>query len=127
MHARHRRGQAAYASGLAAEETVCAALAADGWTVLARRLRTGAGEVDVVAAKAGILSIIEVKSRKTLADAALALTLHQQARLARACNIILDMYPDQGRHGVRFDIVVVDPAGQVRRVADAFRLGDFAD
>jgi putative endonuclease len=124
MDARRRRGRTAYANGLAAEESVCATLVADGWTIIARRLRTGAGEVDVVAAKAGILSIIEVKSRRTLADAALALTLRQQARLARACDIILDRYPEHGRHGVRFDIVVVDPAGRVRRVADAFRPGD---
>jgi putative endonuclease len=123
MDARRRRGRAAYASGLAAEEAVCAALAADGWTVLARRLRTGAGEVDVVAAKAGVLSLIEVKSRRTLADAALALTLHQRERLARAGEIILGMYPEEGRLGVRFDVVVVDPAGRVRRVADAFRPG----
>jgi putative endonuclease len=124
MHARRRRGQVAYASGIAAEEAACAALVEDGWTILGRRLRTEAGEVDAVAEKAGILSIIEVKSRPTLAEAAIALTVRQQSRLAGACEIILGEHPDWGARGVRFDVLVVDPSGKVRRIADAFRLGD---
>jgi putative endonuclease len=124
MDARRRRGQAAYTMGVAAENAACAALARDGWTVHARRLRTRAGEVDAVAEKSGVLSIIEVKARPTLAEAAVALTVRQQARLIGACEIILGQHPDWGINGVRFDVLVVDPAGQVRRIADAFRLGD---
>ena len=77
MLQRRRRGRAAYANGLAAEDAACAALVADGWIIYARRLRTAAGEVDAVAEKAGVLSIIEVKSRPTLAEAAMALTIRQ--------------------------------------------------
>jgi putative endonuclease len=126
MYARRRRGQVAYANGVAAEDAACAALVDDGWTILGRRLRTEAGEVDAVAEKAGILSIIEVKSRPTLAEAAMALTGRQQSRLVGACEIILGEHPDWGARGVRFDILVVDPSGKVRRIADAFRLGDHA-
>jgi putative endonuclease len=117
-----RRGQAAYASGLAAEDVACAALIDDGWVIHARRVRTEAGEVDAVAEKAGLLSIVEVKCRPTLAEAAIALTIRQQARLLAACEIILAEHPEWGVNGVRFDVVVVNPAGQVRRIADAFRL-----
>jgi putative endonuclease len=124
MLRRRQRGRAAYARGLAAEDTACAALVADGWTIHARRLRTPAGEVDAVAEKAGILSIVEVKSRPSLAEAAVALTARQQTRLLDACEIILAQHPDWGVRGVRFDVLVVNPAGQVRRIADAFRLGD---
>jgi putative endonuclease len=120
---RHGRGTA-YASGLAAEEAACAALRQDGWTILARRVRTKAGEVDAVAEKAGILAIVEVKSRPTLAEAAVALSLRQRNRLLAACEIILGEHPDWGVNGVRFDILLVDAAGRVRRIADAFRLGD---
>jgi putative endonuclease len=124
MHLRRERGRTAYASGLAAEDAACNALIKDGWTIHARRLRTKAGEVDAVAEKAGILSIIEVKSRPTLAAAAIALTVRQQSRLIGACEIILAEHPDWGENGVRFDILVVDPSGRVRRIADAFRTGD---
>jgi len=125
MTARRERGRTAHATGLAAEDAACTALIADGWTIRARRLRTKAGEVDAVAEKAGLLAIVEVKARPTLAAAAIALTVRQQARLIAACEIILAEHPDWGTVGARFDILVVNPAGQVRRIADAFRLGDF--
>jgi putative endonuclease len=118
------KSQTAYASGLAAEEAACAALRADGWTILARRLRTRAGEVDAVAEKAGLLAMIEVKARPTLAEAAVALTIRQQTRLLAACDIILGEHPDWGINGVRFDVLLVDTAGRVRRIADAFRMDD---
>ncbi len=124
MLTRRQRGQDAFANGIAAEDAACAALRADGWTILARRLRTAAGEVDAVAEKAGILAIIEVKCRPSLAEAAIALTTRQKARLLGSCDIILDEHPDWGVNGVRCDIVLVDTAGRVRRIVDAFRLGD---
>ncbi|MFL5252900.1 MAG: YraN family protein [Rhodopila sp.] len=66
MPSRRHKGEIAYNSGLAAEDHACAALVADGWTILGRRLRTAAGEVDAVAEKAGLLAIIEVKYRPRL-------------------------------------------------------------
>lgn len=107
-----------------AEATAEAALTAEGWHVLARRLRTAAGEIDLVAERDGLLAIIEVKQRPTLADAAAALGPKQQARLAAAAGIVLGEHPDWGRAGVRFDVLLVDAAGRVRRIADAFRSGE---
>ena len=117
-----RRGRAAHRRGLAAEAAACAALEAEGWTVLGRRLRTEAGEVDAVAEKDGLLAVLEVKSRPTLAGAAAALSPRQRARLLTAAAILLAENPQWGRNGVRFDVLVVDTAGAVRRIADAFRL-----
>lgn len=116
------RGQLAHALGLGAEAAARAALERDGWTIHAQRLRTKVGEVDIVAERAGLLAIVEVKSRPSLAEAAAALTVRQQARLLAACDIILAENPGWGAKGVRFDVLLVDQAGQVRRIADAFRL-----
>lgn len=99
----------------------CAALTADGWTIHARRMRTPAGEVDVVAERQGLLAFIEVKRRPSLADAAAALSLRQRARLLAAADILLAANPGWGTAGVRFDVILVDGAGRVRRIADAFR------
>ena len=38
-----------------------------------------------------------------------------------AAQIALADHPAWGRSGVRFDMMLVDAAGSVRRVADAFR------
>ncbi len=121
-HGRADRGRRAQKRGVAAETAACAALVGDGWTVLARRLRTAAGEVDLVAEKAGLLALVEVKARPGLVNAAFALGAVQRARLIGAAEIILAEHPEWGSAGVRFDVVLVDGAGRVRRVADAFRL-----
>lgn len=118
---RARRGSRAYALGIDAEEAACAALARDGWTVLGRRMRTPAGEVDAVAQKDGLLSIIEVKARPSLSGAAFSLSARQRTRLMAAAGILLAEHPDWGRDGVRFDVILVDASGTVRRIADAFR------
>jgi putative endonuclease len=105
-----------------AESAACKALVLDGWTVLARRMRTEAGEVDIIAATGDVLAIVEVKARASLADAATALGARQRARLLAAAEIVLADHPEWARAGMRFDLIVVDQAGSVRRIADAFRL-----
>ncbi|HME21629.1 MAG TPA: YraN family protein [Acetobacteraceae bacterium] len=111
----------AYQRGINAEAAACAALVRAGWTVLARRLRTEAGEIDVIAATPDLLVIVEVKARPTLADAAMALGARQRSRLLAAAEIALAEHPEWARAGMRFDLIVVDAAGTVRRIADAFR------
>jgi putative endonuclease len=120
---RQASGSRAHALGIDAEAAACAALERDGWTVLARRLRTQSGEIDAVAERDGLLAIVEVKARPTLTDAAWALTPRQQRRLLAAGEAILAEHPDWGTAGVRFDVLLVDAAGTVRRIADAFRQG----
>ncbi len=120
MH-RRARGQAAALRGRAAEDAAALALERDGWTVLGRRLRTEAGEVDLAAERDGLLALVEVKARPDLATAATALQPRQQARLLAAAELLLARNPEWGRAGVRFDLLLVDAAGRVRRIADAFR------
>jgi|ERR1019366_8508487 putative endonuclease len=118
---RSRRGQVADQRGRSAEAAAQSALERDGWNILARRLRTSAGEIDMVAEKEGLLAIVEVKARARLADAAVSLSDRQQARLISATEIVLANNPQWGVEGVRFDLLLVDAAGVVRRIADAFR------
>ncbi len=63
--------RAAEMMGRGAEDAVARRLEGLGFTVLARRLRTGAGEIDLVVADAGRLVFVEVKARGCLAAAAL--------------------------------------------------------
>lgn len=118
---RQARGRSAHTRGHDAEARAEAALALDGWQVLARRLRTPAGEIDLIADRDGITAVIEVKCRPTHTAAAFALQPKQQRRLVAAAEIALADHPGWGRAGVRFDMMLVDAAGVVRRIADAFR------
>jgi putative endonuclease len=110
------------ATGLAAEDAAAAALQADGFTILGRRLRTKAGEIDLVAARDSLLVFVEVKQRRTLAAAAHALTARQQARLQAAAEILLAEHPHWPTAAIRFDVLLLDPHGRIRRVTDALRL-----
>ncbi len=85
-------------------------------------MRTAAGEIDVVAERDGLLAFVEVKARPDLNSAAFALGPRQRARLLAAGEVALAEHPEWGRAGVRFDVLLVDDAGLVRRIADAFRL-----
>jgi putative endonuclease len=119
---RARRGRRAQERGVIAEAAASDALQRDRWTVLARRFRTEAGEVDLIAERDGVLAIIEVKARPTLSGAADALTERQRKRLLGAAEIVLAEHPEWGANGVRFDVLVVDASGAVRRITDAFRM-----
>jgi putative endonuclease len=118
------RGGRAHASGLTGEDAAVAALLREGWLVLARRARTPAGELDLVAEREGLLAFIEVKARPSLSEAAHALGPRQRARLAAAAECWLSANPGHGAAGIRFDLLLVAADGTVRRIADAFRLGE---
>ena len=109
------------AVGIRAEDAACAALVRDGFAILGRRVRTKAGEIDVIAERDGLLVFVEVKCRADLAAAAAALGARQQARLIAAGEVLLGENPGWGRAGVRFDVLIVDRAGRIRRIIDAIR------
>lgn len=52
------------APGGAAEELVARRLNAEGWTILARRLRIGRLEVDILASRGDVAALVEVRSRR---------------------------------------------------------------
>jgi putative endonuclease len=119
---RAARGRRSYRAGVDAEALACQALVRDGWTVLEQRIRTGAGEIDIAALRDGLLALIEVKHRPDLASAAWCLSTRQRARLLAAGEALLAARPDWIWHAMRFDVMLVDATGTIRRIADAFRL-----
>lgn len=117
----HLGGSLADARGRMAERRAEALLAAEGWTILARRVRTPVGEIDLIAERGGFLAFIEVKQRRKLAEAAYALSARQRRRLIAAAEVWLAAHPQSGAAGVRFDVILLDGLGNARRIADAFR------
>ncbi len=96
-----------------------------GYRILGRRVRTHAGEIDLIArAPSGLVCFIEVKARADEALATDAVGLRQQARIARAAALYLASRPELARKGARFDVVTVSPRSFPRHLRDAWRPGD---
>lgn len=117
--------QQAEAAGRAAETLAAGHLAAQGWRVLAHRFRSGrgsgAGEIDLIAEKDGIVTFVEVKARPGLAAALESVTPAQQRRLARGAEAWLAAYPAYAGHDCRFDVIVVPADGAIIHLEDAWR------
>jgi putative endonuclease len=94
--------------------------------VLLRRARTPCGEIDIVAESpdAAMIAFIEVKARASFREAAWALSAVQRERLLGAAGILLERHPHWAGRNLRFDLFLLDGEGRVRRIADAFRIGD---
>jgi len=107
--------------GRASEDEVAAVWADKGYDILARRLRTGVGELDLVLADAGTLIFMEVKARASFAAAADAISARQQARLLEAASLALANNPHWARPDTRFDVALVCH-GAVEHIEDAIRL-----
>lgn|GEM_PF-245877 len=126
---RQAAGLAAWLDGAAAEQLACERLVAEGWTVLLRRARTPCGEIDIVAERpgGGLIAFVEVKIRPSLAAAATALRPAQVRRLVGAAQCLLAANTHWLAGELRFDLIVVDAAGRVRRISDAVRLDHDAE
>jgi len=92
-----------------------------GYRVTARRERTPFGEIDLVAVKRGVAAIVEVKARRDLAAGIMAVTPHQQRRIATAAVWLASAQPSIGARRLRFDIVVVSPWRAPQHIKDAWR------
>jgi len=102
--------RAAERRGHVSESLAALWLRLKGYRILERRLKTRAGEIDLVAAAPfGPVCFIEVKARGLVANAAEAVTRTQQARIARAASLYLSARPHLSRRGARFDIIAVTP------------------
>ena len=105
--------------GDAAEATVAGRLEALGWRVIARNLRLGRDEVDLVALDPGPppeLVVVEVRWRARL-DFGLpeeTVDWRKRRRLRRALGTLVErlpsLAPDLAHHRIRVDLVAVEPA-----------------
>jgi putative endonuclease len=109
--------------GHRAERAAAWLLRAKGWRILARRLKTPLGEIDIVARRGRTVAFIEVKARPDLAAGLLALQPRQQQRLQRAATLFLARHPRFAEgHDLRFDLVVIRPWRWPVHIANAWQV-----
>lgn len=98
-----------YRRGLFSEIIVAAYLACRGYRILARRFRTHAGEIDLIACRGRLVAFIEVKRRRDAQAAESAVLPRQRQRIQRAADAWISRNRRYADHDRRFDVVFVLP------------------
>jgi len=89
-----------------------------GWRILARRVRTKAGEVDLIARRGNMVAFVEVKTRATAADLDHAIDERRLARVAAAAEILTPTYAEGC--DVRIDVILLAPRTPPRHIENAW-------
>ena len=111
---------AAYRRGLSAEALAAWLLRAKLYRILARRYRTPAGEIDVIARRRRTIVFVEVKTRPSEAEAVEAVGQVGRRRIARAAELWLAAHPAAAGFDLRFDLVIVVPGRLPRHMIAVF-------
>src|SRR5688500_1678308 len=112
--------QRAERGGRRAESLAAWWLRLKGWRILARRVRTPVGEIDLVARRGRTLAFVEVKARATPADADLSLDEYRLRRVAAAAEAVAHLYKRTDDEE-RIDAMFVTPRRLPRHVANVWR------
>ena len=111
--------QAAEARGRRGERMAAWWLRLKGWRILDSRVRTPAGEVDLVARRGNLIAFVEVKTRATAAELDLAIDERRLARVAAAAEILIPRYAAQGED-TRVDVILIAPGTRPRHIENAW-------
>ena len=114
---RRRREQA----GRRAENAAALWLQLKGYRILDRRARMPACEIDLVARKGRFVVFVEVKSRRSLAQALEAVTPQLRNRLEEAANQWVSRRRGLQEALWRFDVVLLAPGRLPKHMRDAWR------
>jgi putative endonuclease len=90
-----------------------------GWRILDRRVRTPAGEVDLIVRKGNLIAFVEVKTRASAADLDFAIDERRLARVAAAAEYLMPRYALAGED-IRVDVILIAPRTVPRHIENAW-------
>ncbi|WP_417308110.1 YraN family protein [Devosia sp.] len=90
------------------------------YTIVAERVRTPVGEIDLVARRGGVTVFVEVKARRSTHAYADALAAVNRRRISRAAGYYLSRHPALAATTLRFDVIFLAPFRWPRHLKHAF-------
>lgn len=115
-----KRGRSGDAKGRSAERRAEVLLWFKGYRILARRFRSGQGEIDLIAKRGGVIAFIEVKYRARAEAAIESVSERQRRRILGGARAFIAQHPKYARLTSRFDIIVVTKALVPRHLLNAW-------
>lgn len=79
-----------------------------GWRVVAMRVKTPRGEVDLIARRGKTIAFVEVKARANVRDLATAIDAYRLRRVAAAAEMLLPKYGKECEN-MQIDVIMVAP------------------
>lgn len=111
--------QAAELRGRRGERMAAWWLRLKGWRILDMRVRTPAGEVDLVARRGNLVAFVEVKTRGTAAGLDIAIDERRLARVAAAAELLMPRYA-AAEDDIRIDVILIAPGERPRHIENAW-------
>jgi putative endonuclease len=96
-------------------------LRAQFYRVLARRVKTPVGEIDLIVQRGRATVFVEVKARAVSHQEYDALTAVNRKRIVRAAQAWLIRNPRYAEGGLRFDVIFLAPFAWPRHIVNAFQ------
>ncbi len=91
-----------------------------GWRVIARRVRTPRGEIDLIMRRGRTVAFIEVKWRRTAAALDTAIDEYRLRRVAAAVEAVAHTYA-VGADTLRIDVMLLAPNCLPRHIVNAWQ------
>lgn len=91
-----------------------------GWHVLAQRVKTPRGEIDLIARRGGVVAFVEVKWRQRIADLDHAIDERRLSRVAAAVECVAWEYATNGED-IRIDVMLLAPDAFPRHIVNAWQ------
>lgn len=112
--------QRAEKSGRDGERRAAIWLKLKGWSVLAQRVKTPRGEIDLIVRRAGVVAFVEVKWRTKAADLDHAIDEYRLRRVAAAAECVAHEYATSGED-IRIDVLLLAPGLLPRHIVNAWQ------
>jgi len=91
-----------------------------GWRIVARRVKTPRGEIDLIARRGRTVAFVEVKWRAGGEDLALAIDHYRLRRVAAAVEAVSHRFARPG-DTIRIDVLLLAPGRWPRHIVNAWQ------
>ena len=105
--------------GRAGEAEAATWLALAGWQIVAERVKTKAGEIDLIAKRTGLIAFVEVKWRARAASLGDAIDERRLSRVAAAVELVWQDYATGGED-IRIDVILLAPGHKPTHIENAW-------